>query len=88
MLKEVSLPLQMECTMLFQSNPYMIENIIGLETRLGRKQEDLLPVIEQLLDMGIIQIVGEGNDSLQRLFKYREPEILKEISLEDGLKGI
>lgn len=89
MVKESSLLLEMECTMLFQSNPHMIESIIGLETRLGRRQEDLLPVIERLLEMGIIQTVGSvQDDPVKRLFRYKEPEISKEISLESELKGV
>ncbi|RLL47026.1 hypothetical protein D8M04_07490 [Oceanobacillus piezotolerans] len=72
-------PLQMECTMLFQSNPYMIETPEGISVRLGRKVEDILPVIDQLCNQGILQRLG---DELTPLYRYQEPVIITNLDIQ------
>ncbi|SEA83714.1 hypothetical protein SAMN05421743_10939 [Thalassobacillus cyri] len=82
--KKESLPLQMECTMLFQANPYMIESISGLERRLGRQEEDLKPVLNILVKQGILQQIGEGTASL---YRYKEPVIITDMDIPDKLES-
>ncbi|WP_100400299.1 hypothetical protein [Bacillus sp. FJAT-44742] len=80
--KNELLSMQLECTMLFQSNPYMVETVEGLEIRLGRNKEELEPVIDSLLKQEIIQKIGD--DSLP-LFRYKEPAVTIEIDLTSEL---
>ncbi|MFC5711405.1 hypothetical protein ACFPU1_01280 [Thalassorhabdus alkalitolerans] len=82
MKKNELLSMQLECTMLFQSNPYMVETVEGLEIRLGRNKKDLEPVIDSLLKQEIIQKIGD--DSLP-LFRYKEPVVTTEIDLTSEL---
>ncbi|WP_010647774.1 hypothetical protein [Oceanobacillus massiliensis] len=79
------IPLRMECTMLFQSNPYMIESPEGIGVRLGRKPKDIFPVIEQLLKQGILQLLGE---EASPLYRYREPDVIQEIDLTGEVERI
>ncbi|WP_337017775.1 hypothetical protein [Oceanobacillus massiliensis] len=79
------IPLQMECAMLFQSNPYMIESPEGISIRLGRKPEDIFPIIEQLFKQGILQLLGE---EASPLYRYREPEVIQEIDLTGEVETI
>ena len=74
-----TIPLQMECTMLFQSNPYMIETPEGISVRLGRKVEDILPIIDQLSIQGILQRLG---DETSPLYRYQEPIIITNLDIQ------
>lgn len=76
MVKDDLLPLRAECTMLFQSNPYMIESIDGLEQRLGRNREIIVPVLELLVKQGILQLL---DDESLPLYRYKEPFIITEF---------
>ncbi|GGD00114.1 hypothetical protein GCM10007216_33560 [Thalassobacillus devorans] len=82
--KKEALPLQMECTMFFQSNPYMIESLAGLENRLGRRKEDLQPVLELLVQQGIIRKTGKEPKSL---YRYNEPMVITEMNIPDTLES-
>ncbi|MFC4402438.1 hypothetical protein [Gracilibacillus xinjiangensis] len=64
--------LQLECTMLFQSNPYMNETVEGIVTLLGSQKEKILPVIESLVKQGIIQNLSDND--IPR-YSYCEPAI-------------
>ncbi|QOY36678.1 hypothetical protein AWH56_003110 [Anaerobacillus isosaccharinicus] len=63
-------PLQVECTMFFQENPYAYETVQGLEIRLGRKAEDLSVVLSQLVDSMILEIIGTGESAI---YRYVQP---------------
>ncbi|WP_233269545.1 hypothetical protein [Alteribacillus sp. YIM 98480] len=84
MKKQEFIPLQMECTLLFQSNPYMVENIEGLEQKLGRKKEEILPVLEILVQQGIIQ---RTEDKALPLFRYKEPVVTKDLEIPSELEN-
>ncbi|SES16512.1 hypothetical protein SAMN04487944_12140 [Gracilibacillus ureilyticus] len=62
--------LQFECTMLFQSNPYMIETIDNIATLLGSQKEKIMPVIESLVKQGIIK--NRSDNDVPR-YSYCEP---------------
>ncbi|WP_235001569.1 hypothetical protein [Halobacillus sp. Marseille-P3879] len=85
MVKKELLPLQLECTMLFQTNPTMVETLAGIGVRLGRKTEDLQSIVEALVQQGILQKLG---DEASPLFCYKEPVVtttlykLKNLVLE------
>ncbi|WP_018923524.1 hypothetical protein [Salsuginibacillus kocurii] len=78
MTRKETLPLQMECTFLFQSNPDMAENIEGLEALLGRTKEEILPVLEALVQQDIIQ---KTKEEASTLFRYKEPVITKTLDI-------
>ncbi|GGF28675.1 hypothetical protein GCM10010954_29690 [Halobacillus andaensis] len=80
MVKKESLPLQLECTMLFQSNPHMNETMTGIGTRLGRKSEDLQSIVEGLVQQGILQKSG---DESSPLFRYKEPVVTTELVITE-----
>ncbi|WP_085504918.1 hypothetical protein [Thalassobacillus devorans] len=82
--KKEALPLQMECTMFFQSNPYMIESLAGLENKLGRRKEDLQPILEILVQQGIIRQIGKDS---KYLYRYKEPDIITEMTIPDKLES-
>ncbi|SDQ22922.1 hypothetical protein SAMN05216232_1172 [Virgibacillus subterraneus] len=84
MVKDNLLPLRAECTMLFQSNPYMVESIDGLELRLGREKENLVPVLELLVKQGILQLLG---DESIPLYRYKEPFIITELESKSTPEG-
>lgn len=85
MIKRESLALELECTMLFQANPYLIETARGLESKLGRKSEALKPVLELLVKQGILQKIGEGSSAV---FRYQEPSIHTELDFTSELEPI
>ncbi|SDI82131.1 hypothetical protein [Alteribacillus bidgolensis] len=82
--KQENIPLQMECTMLFQSNPYMVENTEGLEQKLRRKKEEILPVLELLVQHGIIR---KTEDKTLPLFRYKEPAVTKDLDIPSELEN-
>ncbi len=73
------LPLQMECTLLFQSNPYMIESIEGIAAKLDRAKEEILPVLLQLVNQGILQNLGDDDSPL---YRYKEPVVITKLDGE------
>ena len=85
MANKESLALELECTMLFEANPYLIETARGLESRLGRKSEDLEPVLELLVKQGILQKVGAGPSAV---FRYQEPTTHSEFDFTSELEPI
>ncbi|MFC4023933.1 hypothetical protein ACFOUV_09015 [Oceanobacillus longus] len=85
MVSKELIPLQMECTMLFQSNPYMIETVEGLSMKLGRKADDILPIIEQLEKQGILEMLG---DEISPLYRYKEPKIIQDIDFVEEVDSI
>jgi hypothetical protein len=72
------LPLQMECTMFFQENPYTFETVDGLAIRLGRKVEDLDPIIQRLVALSILDKIGEG---VRTIYRYKIPNMTDEIDM-------
>jgi predicted transcriptional regulator len=85
MIKKELLPLQMECTMLFQANPSVLETIESLEERLGRKKEDIQHVIDVLLKQGIVE--KSGNDPAPS-FLYKKPAVNTESDLTSELEKL
>ncbi len=65
--------LQIECTMFFQENPYTFETLDGLSIRLGRNQEDLRPVLENLVSNSILEIIGTGE---RAIYRYIQPQLM------------
>ncbi|GAE33049.1 hypothetical protein [Halalkalibacter akibai] len=63
-------PLQVECTLFFQENPYTYETIKGLATRLGRNKEDLSEVLDLLVANMVIEQVGTGEHAI---YHYIQP---------------
>ncbi|MFC5986140.1 hypothetical protein ACFPXP_06805 [Marinicrinis lubricantis] len=70
------LSLQAECSLYFEENPYSIENEQGLALRLGRRREDLMPVLERLTSLSILQRVGEGEHAY---YKYNQPDVIEKV---------
>ncbi|MDQ0255672.1 hypothetical protein J2S74_003054 [Evansella vedderi] len=64
-------PLTVECTLFFQENPYTFETLSGLGTRLGRKPEDLRPVLDELVTNTILEIMGTGDNAI---YRYNQPK--------------
>ncbi|WP_067728963.1 hypothetical protein [Oceanobacillus damuensis] len=85
MVSKELVPLQMECTLLFQSNPYMIETAEGISKKLGRKVDDILPIIDQLENQGILQMLG---DEFSPLYRYKEPKIIQDIDFSEEVDSI
>lgn len=65
-------PLQTECMLFFQENPYAFETAEGLSLRLGRKIDHLLPVLEQLVTTSILELIGNGD---KPIYRYIEPVV-------------
>lgn len=63
-------PLQIECTLFFQENPYTFETLEGLAVRLGRNLEDLRPVLDNLVESSILEVIGSGTQSI---YRYIQP---------------
>jgi hypothetical protein len=63
-------PLQIECTLFFQENPYTFETLEGLAVRLGRNLEDLRPVLDNLVESSILEVIGSG---AQSIYRYIQP---------------
>jgi hypothetical protein len=66
--------LQVECTMAFQKNPYTVETIDGLSTRLEQNPEDLCLILEQLVANAIVEIIGKGYNTI---YRYIQPAIVE-----------
>ncbi|MEC5422970.1 hypothetical protein QGM71_05590 [Virgibacillus sp. C22-A2] len=81
MSREEFLGLQAECMMLFQSNPYMTESVEGIGTRLGRKKEELYPILDLLVKQGIVQLMGKEPTPL---YRYSEPVIITEFDSDEA----
>ncbi len=64
-------PLQMELTMFFQENPYTYETVNGLAIRLGRHSDDLQPIIQQLVNNMILEVIGTGE---RAIYRYIQPD--------------
>lgn len=75
--KKDLLPLQVECTMLFQSDPSMQASPEGLAARFNRSQEDVQHIIEVLLAQGIVQQLGDVSSPV---YRYNEPSIIDVIN--------
>ncbi|TJY41936.1 hypothetical protein E5161_12115 [Cohnella pontilimi] len=75
--------LQVECTYFFEENPYAIETLHSLSTRLGRSIDHLEPILDQLVALTILSKIGEGNESI---YRYNQPMITSE-KLGEQWKG-
>ncbi|MFC3039608.1 hypothetical protein ACFOGI_05035 [Virgibacillus xinjiangensis] len=73
---DVFLTLQAECTMLFQSDPFMVESAEGLGVKLGKQIDVLFPVLDLLVRQGILELIGTEEAPL---YRYNEPLIITEI---------
>lgn len=72
------LPLQMECTLFFQENPYAFETVDGLALRLGRKVEHLVPVLKYLVSTSILEEITNGDNPI---YHYVQPDIYQDEHL-------
>lgn len=66
----MNMPLQIECTLFFQENPYTFETLNGIALRLGRSPEDIKLAIEHLMSISILEMIGEGE---QAIYRYIAP---------------
>ncbi|MDC3414990.1 hypothetical protein NC797_15305 [Aquibacillus sp. 3ASR75-11] len=73
-----NVPLQLECTLYFEKNPYAYETIEGLALRLGREPSDLSPIVQHLVSLDIIEALGEGDSAI---YHYNQPKIASEVDL-------
>jgi hypothetical protein len=71
-------PLQMECTLFFQENPFAFETADGLALRLGRKTDHLLPVLQYLVSTAILEEIRNGDNPI---YRYIQPSIFHEDNL-------
>lgn len=79
MTKKGILPLQMDCMMLFQSNPSSAVTVEELVSKMGETHENLQPVLDLLLKQGIIRKSGEVP---ALLFSYQEPVTVAEFEFD------
>jgi hypothetical protein len=70
-MSNMNMPLQIECTLFFQENPYTFETLDGIALRLGRHREDIRIVIEHLISISILEIIGEGEHAI---YRYIQPD--------------
>ncbi|MEI7025935.1 hypothetical protein [Paenibacillus sp. y28] len=66
------LTLNMECVLFFQQNPYTLETADGIAMRLGRKRQDLEPVLHQMESNGVVQKSGQEPDAI---YRYVSPDV-------------
>ncbi|MGG0719938.1 hypothetical protein ABE096_20515 [Robertmurraya massiliosenegalensis] len=64
-------PLKVECTLFFEENPYTLETAEGLASRLGRKTNELVLILEHLVAVSILEKIGEGD---QAIYRYVQPD--------------
>lgn len=76
--KKELLPLQVECTVLFQSEPHMQATGEMIAERLNAKIEVINNILNTLLKQGIIQQSGEHPSPV---YRYNEPVTTDEINL-------
>lgn len=72
-------PLQIECTMFFQENPYTFETLDGLSIRLGRNLEDLRPILDILVRNSILEVIGTDD---RAIYRYVQP---LSIEIQEGV---
>lgn len=58
--------LQVECTHFFAENPYALETAESLAMRLGRMEEDLVPILERLVEQSVLTRAGGGDPPVYR----------------------
>ncbi|QHS21920.1 hypothetical protein GWK91_02725 [Virgibacillus sp. MSP4-1] len=75
---QTELPLQLECTMYFEHNPYAYETIEGLAVRLGRSPADLEKTLRHLVSLNILEMIGEGNSAI---YCYNQPNLESRVDL-------
>lgn len=78
-----TMSLQVECTYFFEENPYAMETVQSLATRLGRSAEYLEAVLQELVSLTILSRVGAGEESI---YRYNQP-LKVEGKLEEQWKG-
>lgn len=74
----LSLSLKMECTLFFQENPYTLETVEGVALRLGRRAEDIEPILQMLVQSMILEKIGEG---INAIYRYVQPETIQGTDL-------
>ena len=63
-------PLQVECTLFFQENPYTYETLKGLANRLGRNADDLVGALDLLVSSLVLEVIGSGETAI---YRYIQP---------------
>lgn len=65
------LKVQTECSLFFEENPYAYETVDGLADRLGRRSEHILPALNQLVALSILEQIGTEENAL---YHYLQPD--------------
>ncbi|GIP41048.1 hypothetical protein J31TS4_43280 [Paenibacillus sp. J31TS4] len=76
---ELTLRLQLECTLFFEANPYTLESVQGLALRLGRRPDHLETILGRLVELAILERLGEGQ---RAIYRYIQPAVAADSDLE------
>lgn len=68
-MEKVSMILQVECNHFFAENPFALETAESLALRLGRTEEDLVPVLELLVEQSVLARTEDGDQSVYRYIR-------------------
>lgn len=68
-----------ECTLFFQNNPLTLETAFGIATRIGREEEFIKKTLNQLVDVTILEKIGDPNNPI---YRYRHPFVANKIDLD------
>ncbi|WP_096199931.1 hypothetical protein [Bacillus sp. FJAT-45350] len=74
-------PLQVECTLFFQENPYTFETLKGLSSRLGRNSDDLIGVLELLVSNMVLDVIGTGENAIYRYIQPVSIDLEQQVEL-------
>ncbi len=65
--------IELECISFFEENLYTFETLEGLAVRIGRKKEDIQMVLNKLVELAIVERIGnQGQHSVYRYIKPME----------------
>ncbi|MFC4737274.1 hypothetical protein ACFO4L_11795 [Bacillus daqingensis] len=75
------LPLQVECTMLFQSNPCRLHSAADIARMLQCPSDEVLSVLELLTQKEIVRRIEYKEAPA---YRYNEPAVSEEIDVHQG----
>jgi predicted transcriptional regulator len=64
-------PIELECITFFEENLYTFETLEGLALRIGRKKEDLQIVLNKLVQLAIVEKIGNSGQPF--VYRYIKP---------------
>jgi hypothetical protein len=70
--------LKWECTLFFQNNPYTMDTALGISRRVGHRLEAVQNTLNQLVQVNILEKIGETNDAV---YRYQEAFSASKIDL-------